>query len=439
MDKVITKEEAAKDLQKLAEDKRAAAKKEAEARGAATVSPTETQKTKEELAKDKEAQDAKVKAEAQAKEDERVLSAKDEDLSAEDKTRKTVILKEKEDKEKAIAEKEAKDNQAILDAKEEDLNEEQRERRGKLVTEDAEKKKQAKLDARFGELTGKIKDLERDAVANKDEITTLKTERDELASKDKPAETEELVIKTFKENLSKYAKEDKEKPREQRREMTKEELDDWLIEDLGEANDWMAERSYRRAEDKRTIRQGLATEGLDKKQRESLDRVFKKHPEMDTEKSRERIIALKKEKKSVQEIADVLAEEFPEVVLTYQVGDEHPEWGKEADGPERVMREVEKRMANPKKPIEGEDTEADKLRKENDDLRQKNEDLQTEIDKADNTDIGINSNTKGPVRKPGDKAMTDPETLLCDTMRSKGASEKSIASALKSFRDKHKK
>lgn len=435
----LTKEEAQKDLRKFADKKKETDKKAAEARGAASASSTEKAKTKEELETERKNQLAQEEAKAQAKkEDERVLAAKEGELNENDTLRRAALLKKKQDALDAKAKEQAEEDKRILAAKEEELNEGQMKRKEHLLREDVEKKKQAKLDARFGELTGKIKDFERDKEANKAELEQLRKEKDELAAIVNPPKAESEVGKITKETLSKYLEEDKDKPREQRREMTKDELEDWFLEEPVAANEWIVDRSLRRTDERKGIATKITTDNFAKKQKESFDRVTAKHPTLDIGKLKERLEVLEGEKKTKKEINTILAEEFPDMVLTYQVADEHPEWENEESGPELVMKEVEKRKANPPKPKEKED-ESTKLKEANETiekLKQEKEDLELELEKEENNDIGMNSNTARSRQNEKDKELSKQEKLLVATMRSKGASKESIEKALKKFRDK---
>lgn len=446
MEGQLTKEEAQKDLRKFADTKQKTDKELAEARDAATATSAEKQKTKEENEKkEKEAQLAKDKAkaqeaaEAQAKEDERILAAKEEELSEEDKTRKTELLKKKKDAQDAKAKKQAEEDKRILAAKEEELNEDQKKYKEHLLKEDVERKKQEKLDARFGVLTGRIKDLERDKETNKAEIEQLKKEKNELAKIINPPKADESVGKILNETLNKYLEEDKEKPREQRREMTKDELEDWFLEEPVAANEWMVDRSIRRTEERKGITTKITTDNFTKKQLESFNRVVEKHPGLDLGKLKARANALEGEEKTKKEINKILAEEFPLMVISFKVAAEHPEWENEENGPELVMKEVEKRKANPPAKPEDKEGESTKLQAANETiekLTREKEELELEVEKAQNNDVGINSNTVRNRENVQEKELSAQEKLLTDTMHSKGASKASIEKALKKFREK---
>ena len=65
------------------------------------------------------------------------------------------------------------------------------------------------------------------------------------------AKEKEELKKTETDRINKYLEEDKDKPREERREMSKEELDNWYLEDMPEAQDWVSNRAIRRHEDRK--------------------------------------------------------------------------------------------------------------------------------------------------------------------------------------------
>jgi hypothetical protein len=64
----------------------------------------------------------------------------------------------------------------------------------------------------------------------------------------------------------------------------------------------------------------------------------------------------------------------------------------------------------------------------------KNEELMAELEKAENQDEGIRSTTHRQVERK--EKLDDKEQVLVNTMKSMGASQESIDSSLKKFREK---
>jgi hypothetical protein len=400
----ITKESAEKDLKKLVEDRKQVVKKPGtpdpnDLDAAAQKAVQDAEKKRQ--AEEKKKADAEA-AQAQAKEDERILAVEDEStLNEADKARKAEIVK--------------------------------KQRESETPEQKKERERQEKIDKRFAELSAKmtaeLNELKKDKEANKIKIAQLEKEKEELAQKVNPQHEQKSVDDKVQERVSKYLEEDKEKPREQRREMTKEELDEWFAEDFAAANVWVTERTYRRAEERKDVVREAQIEGITKKQSESYQRVLAEDPEMEVEKASERGQALKKEGKTDAEIADIIKKEFPKVALSYEVIQEHPDWTRLPNAPERVAAEVKSRLNK----APSKDPELEQLKADLAEARKRIEELEGK-EEEENKDIGISSNT----RQVGDKnvKLTEQENLLIKTMKSRNASQDRIDSALKKLRAK---
>ena len=136
-------------------------------------------------------------------------------------------LKDAEDKVK-LAEEQVKKDEVILSKKEEELDEAEK---GRKVELDKVKDKDEKsnIQKRFDELTLKIRTLEADKEATKAEKDSIKTELDGIKkqlSMTPQDVAKEKVKGELNSRKAKYLDEDKSKPREDRREMDKPELDE---------------------------------------------------------------------------------------------------------------------------------------------------------------------------------------------------------------------
>ncbi len=298
-------------------------RKKAETKGAASDSSTGKPKTEEEKA-------LVAQAEAQAKKDDELLSKDEKDLTAEEKTRKQEIL----DKKKAPKE----------------------------LDEDKVNKRKAEIQAEIDKLISEKKSLEdvkqqsenlkKDISDMHTEIENLKKEKAKIDANKNIPEEQKALKKKEEERLVKYLDEDKSLPREQRREMPKDELEEWLLEDNVSANEWMVERSLRRSRERfvdgnsqkrdKFIKDFLA------KQEESNKRVLAKHPELDTSKREKE---LKEAGKSNEEIQTILCKEVPKYKLSAEIVKENPDqYLLKENGPELVAAELEKRLKGaPKK------------------------------------------------------------------------------------------
>lgn len=296
-------------------------KKSLEAKTSEEAKKAENKDSKEQATKPPEANPVK-EAEDKAKQDEEILSKEESELTDEQKTRKSELLKEKQKSEDKVEERK-KEIQKEIDV---------------LISN-----KKA-IEAELGDvrkLSERISKLE-----------------SELAESKKPKEQEDLATKVKKEQqarIDKYSEEDRSKPREARREMSKEELEDWLLEDLTAATEWMADRSVRRSEEKKEIAKALdksfdvdvkkTAEEFIKKQNESLKKLVDRFPKVVP--SKERLAELKG--KSQDEIDKILSDESEEYRLCLDIARSDPKYVSLVNGPELVMEEMEKRLKDKNK------------------------------------------------------------------------------------------
>ncbi len=372
--------------------------KEEEARGASKVTPPKEEKTKDELEqeakaqKEQKAKETKEREETQAKEDKRILETQDDKLNEDEKKRK-IELKD-------------------------DL-------------------KQDKINKRIGEFKKELelvkKSKEADSEANKEKIAELEAQIKELKPSPEVSEKEELK-KVETDRLNKYLEEDKDKPREDRREITKEDLDDWYAEDMPAAQDWQSNRNIRRNEDRKRDSYGTA---LGKKQKESFEKTIKDNPKFDIRIATRKMAEMKKEGKSNEEISDTIAEEYPECAMIFAVTDKMPELTRKPNGPELIIAEAKKRMeAKPPKKKE-EETDEKKKKEEEETTRKKKElddAVEAEIERREAADeaAGIASS------RARDKKTEEPKSDLITEMERLGKKVGMTKEQLKKARDRRK-
>jgi hypothetical protein len=364
------------------------------------------------------------------------------------------VLDEKNKKEqdaKALKEAEVKKDAEIL-AKKADERTEDEKKRALVLEEEARKREEEKLSAedkikriqkqsqeRIDELVNRLKQIEdkssKDAQDLRKELELQKQENENLSKKltslDKKDETPNLLKQKEEERLRKYLDEDKEKPREQRKEMSREQLEEWLLEDQVAAQEWISERTLRRSRDRSM---DIRTQDKDKfvkdfigKQDESNKRVLIKHPELDTAA---RESELKSQGKSDKEIQETLCQENEKYRVSTEIVKENPEkYLTKENGPELVATEMERRIANKSSTTQTQD------QKEMADLRKMIEDQQKIIDELQNpSDIGVNS-TLIKIRE-NKQQISEQEKVLIDTLKSLNTPQDRIDSALKKFREK---
>ena len=362
----------------------------------------------------KKAEDAKKASEAQAIKDKELLAKKESELNAEEKKRKEDIQKAEEIKRKA------EEDNLPTDAK------------IKRIQEQTQKR----IDEVIAELKVTKDKSEKEVTVLRDELTTLKKEKTELETKLNPPKDEELIIaeveKAYADVQYKYLEEDKDKPIEQRREMTQEEWDEWHNTDPKAATAWETRQEMRRVDEKK---REITKKSIEKRTKvfldevaESAKRTLKKHPELDISKREKELEA---EGKTKDEIKEITLSENPKAKLCYEIIQEHPEFIQRANGPELVVAEMERRLAN-KDSKSAKDLDNEALLKRIDALEEKLADAEARA----NLDEGISS-----VRHEEGKEikLTEGEQNLVDTMTSKGASQKMIDSALEKYRKQGKK
>jgi DNA-binding protein Fis len=310
MDNLKKAEQIAKDkveeIKKSAEAKVIEAKKGAESTEAAKVEKTEgSRPTLEEVEK-------------QAENDARILSAKEEELSDGDKTRKAELVKAKEDK---------------------------------LTPDEKLKRTQEATQKRIDEVISELKAERAERQQDKEKIAELETQLKSLSEPKVKEDKASRIKEAADQRVSKYLEEDKGKPREQRREMSKEEIEEWLLDDMVEAQEWLTERNLRRREERTLIEQSIDEEPRKKadefvnSQQESLKKLVAKYPSVMP--TPERLSQLRG--KTKEEIDDILASENEDYRIMLEIVRSNPKkYLASVDGPEQVMVEMDKRKGSKK-------------------------------------------------------------------------------------------
>ena len=262
------------------------------------------------------------KAEAQAKEDERILSANEADLSEKDKERKVQLGEIKKKKDESPEEK------------------------IKRVQESSQK--------RIDEIKSELLEEKNRANQDRDLIKRLEAELAEVKKSIKPKEEDaQIVIKRqLDERIAKYVDEDKSKPRAERREMSKEELDEWFLEDPTEASAWINDRSLRRHEEKKEIQESLKSnkgkelaDDFVKKQKASFDKLLAKYPRVKLSEARLKEVDAMLTGKNEAEQRAILEKEEPVYLAALDLINTNPKKYLEAvDGPEAAIIELDKKF-----------------------------------------------------------------------------------------------
>ena len=345
------------DIEAVALKAKAQLPKKVESKDATPAPSAEIQKTKDEVkeaAPTPSAEDKVKLAEEQVKKDEEILSKKDEELKDDEKARKVELDKVKET--------------------------------------NKDKDEKSNIQKRFDELTLKIRTLEADKEATKAEKDSIKTELDGIKkqlSMTPQDVAKEKVKGELNSRKAKYLDEDKSKPREDRREMDKPELDEWLLEDYEGASEWITKRTIRRHEEERELQtnehQLLQAEQILDKQHESAKRTYIRHPELQIGNRQQELL---KEGKTKEEALAIICKEVPMYGKCVEIYKENPnKYMLSETGPEDIMAEYERRS----KPEVN--NEVEKIRKELAEAR-------AEVERLKNLDTGISSTRGSEPQRP---------------------------------------
>lgn len=290
-------------------------------------------------------------------------SSADNQKTAED------IAKEKQETESRAAEaqkaedaKTAEAEKQLLEAKDEELSDEQKAKKKEVVAlkeTERQAEKESKVQKRIDELVGEIKALKAEKNQDKKRVESLEENlRGLQGTFDRDPDKENAEIeKLERERLEKYSNEDQDKPREKRRELSKADLEEWLVEDITTASEWLARRELRRDKDRTRDQDQMGKNKGDaetkakvdkivERQAESKARMIVKHPELDVQG---RAAELKAQGKTPDEVRETIWAENPKAKLAAEIIKEDPQkYLLEENAPELIAAEVEKRMGGDK-------------------------------------------------------------------------------------------
>lgn len=304
-------------------------------------------RTPEEIANDKQAEidTAKEEQKSEAEKQAEATEAKAEEKKEESKNASTDSQSGKKDLDKlSEAEKleaQAKKDEHLLSVSSEDaekLSEEDKSRLKELT----KKQDKSNVQKRFDQLTREKKEAEE---ARDVDHQKLKDLQERMNALENPPKKEDYFVTVEKDRIARYIKEDDSKPLTSRREMTKEELEEWALEDNLAAQEWITTRTIRRADEKKADKANSEAESTVNKlldaQQPYIDKTVKVHPELDTA-AREKELA--EEGKSKQEVFDILCKENNKYKVIQEVLQANPNFYTLVNGPELAVKEMEKRM-----------------------------------------------------------------------------------------------
>ncbi len=196
------------------------------------------------------------------------------------------------------------------------------------------------------------------------ELAALKSELEELKRPKKIEDAKTIAKREQSEQIAKFVEEDKSKSREDRREMSKDSLDEWYLEDPVEATKWIQKTEYRRLRDLEKAEEAaskpvdnteekkrLAQEFINK-QNDSKAKLIAKFPGLVP--SKEKIIEIKQRlglptdqnlnQEQLNKFNVEYGKESEEFRLCGEIAKEKPEYLESTNGPELVMAEMERRL-----------------------------------------------------------------------------------------------
>lgn len=252
----------------------------------------------------------------------------------------------------------SEEDRKLVDTEDDDLDDEGKVKKKELIDK-KNKKRDTGAEKRINELISKVKGLEEKAKERDLEyeagLAEMKEESKLLRDKVTPSEDDidSMLAKKNTDRMEKYLAEDAGKAREQKREMEKEELDDWLVEDFSGANAWMIERHARRQAETEKDRSGVKYDDqakvILKDQNISRIRVEARHPELKSAKIKERRAELVKEGLTPEEAQKTILKENDKYRIMYELMQDKKLAEKvfvSSKGPELLEKEMLKQLEN---------------------------------------------------------------------------------------------
>lgn len=299
----------------------------------------------------KTAEEAKAAEAKKAEENKALLEKPDEELDDNAKAQKQTLI---EGQKKAEEAEEAR----IIAAKDDELAEDELQKKAEILKKREEDKIlsiQRKTQERIDEIHGELKAEKAGRIKDREKIEALEAELKKVTGAHQKPVIETEVKKLEATRVSKLIEEDKALPKDQRREMTRDDLEEWLAEDIVAAQEWLADRAVRRDRERsadlnrlnKTDEPGAESrkkaEAILTAQAVSRKKVEAKHPELNVTA---RIQALKAEGKTEKEIQAVIFKENPKARIVAEILKEEDgeKYLFSENGPELLAAEMEKRL-----------------------------------------------------------------------------------------------
>lgn len=354
------------------------------------------------------------------------LPAMEKERKTPDQIAKDFLVKiEKDEKAKQVEEKvEAKGATEVIP--EEKKTEETKEPEANSDEKKPEETKGDKVALRKAEIQKEIDALIAQKKTLENEVGEVSKAKEKIAQLERektllPKPKAEVAIdpvKVEQARVEQYLKEDAAKPRVERREMSNEEWDEWYLENPREATRWETRQDRRRErerdEDKQKVLiQEKASEFL-AKQEESRMKLIAKFPQVQIG---DRANALIAQGKTKEEVHQILLADNKYYKLCHEIATSDPKYVESIDGPELVMKEMEKRLdsesSTPKSKKTYSAEEVEQIRKEA---------AEEERNRLAGLDVGVGS-TRGHETP---KTVTEFEKRQIEIARKAGMTEEEL-------------
>ena len=338
-----------------------------------------------ELNKDEEA--SKAKADKKAEEESKGASSGDS--SPEKKETKGGKEDKAEDSDGTT-----KNDVQILESKDEDLTDDEKNRKQELIKakeearspEDKLKEWQDNTQKRIDELNGDLKAEKEGRRKDAEVIEKLEQMivvlKGDLEASGSIESEDDKITKSEEEVYAKMMEEDKKKPFEQRREMSKEDLEEFMLEDYVGAHEWMLKRDKRRESEREAKVKGKeAAKAINAE----VQRFFTEFPGCNQEN---RWNELKASGMKDDAIDAKLREESEDYKLMMEIMQDDPKYRDPVKGPQLMADEIRKRKSESGK-------EKSKLFTEEEVKQREADAVKREQDRQKSIDLGLGSGGGG--------------------------------------------
>lgn len=294
--------------------------------------------------------------------------AKADQAKAADSKAKEAQAKEAEAK--AAADKEVAEKAVNQEANKEGEGNKNEAEKKELTAEEKIAKWQEDTQKRIDELTSEVKSSKHESQKDKETIKALQEQLNSVkAGVDAPS-IEAKIEQELSKNITRYIDEDKSKPKDKRREMSKDELEEWYLEDPTEATAWINRRERRRHEEQLDLKKAIAkpsgkesAEEFLREQDKHIAVLVKEFPQVIPDQKR--INALKAEGKNDSQIHEILLAENEHYRMLDEITHSEPsKYINRVDGPELARQEIKKRLEQKTNKRTLSEEEIEKIKKE---------------------------------------------------------------------------